>query len=401
MQTVAAALAIHPFMLSKWRKDAREGRLTGRSPPQAVGDAADARARPTPAARARVRAPPGGARPPKKSHPVLFRSKRETSSRSSRASSSARPAAKRERAVSALRRVARGLLRAGGGAARARTRSRTGACGGDHAALRRAPRTLREPATAPPPPGQRVEGEPAARRPADARRPGCARRRCGATGRRRGSVASMRSTRIGCWSTDGRAAQSGLGRRHHVPARRGGLALSRRGDGPVLAARARLDAHAAAHGAPSTCGVLTRAARRAATARRDLPQRSRLGVHGGAVLHPRGAARLRPERECARARRQRAHGVVLPLAQGGAHARRRLHRRAAAPHARSTSTCTTTTRRGSTRASAIARRLPSNSRRRKTISVYESGARSRRDVQKAAIAVRLLQAHERRASARL
>src|SRR3954466_11718524 len=36
VQTVAAALAIHPFMLSKWRKDARDGRLTGRarsSPP--------------------------------------------------------------------------------------------------------------------------------------------------------------------------------------------------------------------------------------------------------------------------------------------------------------------------------------------------------------------------------
>ena len=31
VRTVAAALAIHPFMLSKWRKDAREGRLTGRA----------------------------------------------------------------------------------------------------------------------------------------------------------------------------------------------------------------------------------------------------------------------------------------------------------------------------------------------------------------------------------
>jgi transposase len=29
VQTVAAALAIHPFMLSKWRKDARDGRLSG------------------------------------------------------------------------------------------------------------------------------------------------------------------------------------------------------------------------------------------------------------------------------------------------------------------------------------------------------------------------------------
>ena len=28
-RTVAAALAIHPFMLSKWRKDVRDGRLPG------------------------------------------------------------------------------------------------------------------------------------------------------------------------------------------------------------------------------------------------------------------------------------------------------------------------------------------------------------------------------------
>jgi len=32
VRTVAAALAIHPFMLSKWRKDAREGRLAGAVP---------------------------------------------------------------------------------------------------------------------------------------------------------------------------------------------------------------------------------------------------------------------------------------------------------------------------------------------------------------------------------
>ncbi len=31
VKTVAAALAIHPFMLSKWRKDARDGRLQGRT----------------------------------------------------------------------------------------------------------------------------------------------------------------------------------------------------------------------------------------------------------------------------------------------------------------------------------------------------------------------------------
>jgi transposase len=32
VQTVAAARAIHPFMLSKWRKDAREGRFRGGTP---------------------------------------------------------------------------------------------------------------------------------------------------------------------------------------------------------------------------------------------------------------------------------------------------------------------------------------------------------------------------------
>src|SRR3982074_3556975 len=31
VKTVAAALEIHPFMLSRWRKDARDGRLRGRA----------------------------------------------------------------------------------------------------------------------------------------------------------------------------------------------------------------------------------------------------------------------------------------------------------------------------------------------------------------------------------
>ena len=38
VKTVAAALAIHPFMLSKWRTEVRDGRLRGRArqaPPQA------------------------------------------------------------------------------------------------------------------------------------------------------------------------------------------------------------------------------------------------------------------------------------------------------------------------------------------------------------------------------
>jgi len=38
VQTVAAALAIHPVMLSKWRKDARDGRMAdaGPKPPRAA-----------------------------------------------------------------------------------------------------------------------------------------------------------------------------------------------------------------------------------------------------------------------------------------------------------------------------------------------------------------------------
>ena len=32
VKTVAAALEIHPFMLSKWRKDYRDGRLRGKLP---------------------------------------------------------------------------------------------------------------------------------------------------------------------------------------------------------------------------------------------------------------------------------------------------------------------------------------------------------------------------------
>ena len=32
VKSVAAALEIHPFMLSKWRKDVRDGRLRGRAP---------------------------------------------------------------------------------------------------------------------------------------------------------------------------------------------------------------------------------------------------------------------------------------------------------------------------------------------------------------------------------
>jgi transposase-like protein len=73
VKTVALALEIHPFMLSKWRKDARDGRLRGRAESTAAGSRA--RDRPAAGAREGACAPARGACPPKKSHSVLFRSK--------------------------------------------------------------------------------------------------------------------------------------------------------------------------------------------------------------------------------------------------------------------------------------------------------------------------------------
>jgi transposase len=75
VQTVAAALEIHPFMLSKWRKEAR------RSPawpfPESAATGAGTRDRSPAAARAEVRRVAGGTCTLKKSHPVLERSTRE------------------------------------------------------------------------------------------------------------------------------------------------------------------------------------------------------------------------------------------------------------------------------------------------------------------------------------
>jgi transposase-like protein len=72
VRDVADALDIHPFMLSRWRKEYREGRLRAR-----VGVSPGLRqvreVRELSSLQARVRAAAGGARALKKSHPVLFR----------------------------------------------------------------------------------------------------------------------------------------------------------------------------------------------------------------------------------------------------------------------------------------------------------------------------------------
>ena len=76
VQAVADALEIHPFMLSRWRKQARDGVLRGRvSVLKAVKDPASARPEAVPGLEAGACATAGGACPAKKSHPVLFRTK--------------------------------------------------------------------------------------------------------------------------------------------------------------------------------------------------------------------------------------------------------------------------------------------------------------------------------------
>ena len=122
VQTVAAALEIHPFMLSKWRKDVRDGRLRGRAP----------------------NAPPGG--PAREiaqlqalerkyaalqaEHDLLkkairFWAARATGSPSSTPSSRSTKATTSLRSVAAPRSRPAGLTR-GGGATKARTRPRIG-----------------------------------------------------------------------------------------------------------------------------------------------------------------------------------------------------------------------------------------------------------------------------------
>ena len=60
VQTVAAALEIHPFMLSKWRKEAKDGSPAAESP-ESAATGAGARDRSAAAARAEVRRAARGA----------------------------------------------------------------------------------------------------------------------------------------------------------------------------------------------------------------------------------------------------------------------------------------------------------------------------------------------------
>ena len=122
VQTVAAALEIHPFMLSKWRKDVKEGRLRGR-PPKA----------PTPGPAREIAELQRIERQYaelKEEHDLLkkairfWSARKPRSSRSSTTSSARLPASTSRRSVAATTSRARGSTR-GDGATPARTRART------------------------------------------------------------------------------------------------------------------------------------------------------------------------------------------------------------------------------------------------------------------------------------
>ena len=76
VQAVADALEIHPFMLSRWRKEARDGVLRGRvSVPTAVKVPPARDDETVSIAAASARAAPRGACVAKKTHPVHLRTK--------------------------------------------------------------------------------------------------------------------------------------------------------------------------------------------------------------------------------------------------------------------------------------------------------------------------------------
>ena len=124
VQTVAAALEIHPFMLSKWRKDVKDGRLRGR-PPKA----------PTPGpAReiAQLQALERKYAELKEEHDLLkkairfWSARKPRSSRSSPTSSPSTPASTSRRSVASTTSHVQGSTRGATGTT-ARTRSRTDA----------------------------------------------------------------------------------------------------------------------------------------------------------------------------------------------------------------------------------------------------------------------------------
>ena len=313
VQAVADALEIHPFMLSRWRKEARDGVLRGRvSVPQAVTRPAGADDEAVSVAPARPRAAPRGACAAKKTHPVHLRTKADVFAfieeerkrfgvtRLCRLFAVTRAGfyASRRRPVSARRRQDRVLLEAmraifeSSGGTYGSPRIQEGLAGRGHRVSRRRVERL-----------MRAAGLRA--RVARLYRPKAGTHRW--FSRQPNHVRRTHATR----------PNQNLGRRRDLPRRRRALVVSDRRPGPVLASGAGVAARGDP-GLPRNRAVLDAALRR----RRP---------HAGLIFHSdRGSefqgtpvrTALGRERRAAehdarrRAWGERAYGVVLPLTQG-------------------------------------------------------------------------------------
>lgn len=123
VQTVAAALEIHPFMLSKWRQDVRAGRLRGRLPKTPPAGPAREIAQLQSLERKYAEL--------KEEHDLLKKAIRFWAARRVTASPSSTPSSRSTKATKSLHSVAATTSRPAGstrgaGAKTARTRSRTG-----------------------------------------------------------------------------------------------------------------------------------------------------------------------------------------------------------------------------------------------------------------------------------
>jgi transposase len=123
VQTVAAALEIHPFMLSKWRKDVKDGRLRGH--PRKAPPAGPAREI------AQLQRLERQYAELKEEHDLLKKAIRFWSARKATASPSSRTSSRSTKASASLHSAAATTSRAldstrGAGARSVRTRARTG-----------------------------------------------------------------------------------------------------------------------------------------------------------------------------------------------------------------------------------------------------------------------------------
>jgi transposase len=267
VQGVAAALDIHPFMLSKWRKDVRDGVLRGRGRNLRVPPLREIR-RLQELERAHallqeehaLLKKPSGSVPSKEGHLRVHRH--------------AAGGVRADAAVRALRGDARGLLRVAAAAGERACGAGPEADEAHHRTLPRAPGAVREPADPPGTAGRGVAGEPSAGSAthADGGVPGPGG--AGLSGEPRPPSllrAASEPAPAGC----GAPAQSGVAGGRHLPAGGPPLAVSRSRPGPGVPAAGGVAARAAARRPVDPRGGGRRRATPAVAPWAHLSQRSR------------------------------------------------------------------------------------------------------------------------------